>query len=105
MTTTLESVKPSFEKLKIKLKEMTENTLKVDVKQKEIINQANEINNIFSNSITNNITDHKVINAAEEKIKELKNRIEKSRGKIALIKDKLKKLKDINAKKEIILDN
>jgi flagellar biosynthesis chaperone FliJ len=105
MTTTLESVKPSFEKLKIKLKEMTENTLKVDVKQKEIINQANEINNILSNSINNNITDHKVINAAEEKIKELKNRIEKSRGKIALIKDKLKKLKDINAKKEIILDN
>ena len=105
MTTTLGSVKPSFEKLKIKLKEMTENTLKVDVKQKEIINQANEINNILSNSINNNITDHKVINAAEEKIKELKNRIEKSRGKIALIKDKLKKLKDINAKKEIILDN
>ena len=105
MTTTLESVKPSFEKLKIKLKEMTENTLQVDVKQKEIINQANEINNILSNSINNNITDHKVINAAEEKIKELKNRIEKSRGKIALIKDKLKKLKDINAKKEIILDN
>ena len=84
MTTTLESVKPSFEKLKIKLKEMTENTLKVDVKQKEIINQANEINNILLNSINNNITDHKVINAAEEKIK---------------------KLKDINAKKEIILDN
>ena len=105
MTSTIQSVKPSFEKLKIKLDEINENSLQITKKQKDIIFIGNEINNSLSKIINNKETDMKVIIAAEEKIKELKERIENSRSKIANIKDKLKKLKDINSKKEVILDN
>ena len=105
MTSTIQSVKPSFEKLKIKLDEINENKYNITKKQKDIIFIENEINNSLSKIINNKETDMKVIIAAEEKIKELKERIENSRSKIANIKDKLKKIKDINSKKEVILDN
>ena len=87
--------RPEFDKLKVQLTKINEIALEIKQRQIRIINTANVINNTLRNSIEDNIKDANVISQTEQRIKNLQERIDKSKTRLANIREKFHKLKQI----------
>ena len=88
-------VRPEFDKLKIQLTKINEIALEIKQRQIRIINTANVINSTLRNSIEDNIKDTNVISQTEQRIKNLQERIDKSKTRLVNIREKFHKLKQI----------
>ena len=80
--------RPEFGKLKIQLTKINEIALEIQQRQIRIINTANIINNKLRNSIEDNIKDTNVITQTEQRIKNLQDRIDKSKIRLSNIREK-----------------
>ena len=80
--------RPEFDKLKVQLTKINEIALEIQQRQIRIINTANLINNKLKNSIEDNIKDTNVITQTEQRIKNLQDRIDKSKIRLANIREK-----------------
>lgn len=85
-------IKPELEKLNVKLTEISEIVIGIKQRQVNIIETANKINQNLKNQIEEEITDQKCYEGSEERIKVLKERIEKSKSLLVSIKDKMQLL-------------
>ena len=85
--------RPEFGKLKIQLTKINEIALEIQQRQIRIINTANIINNKLRNSIEDNIKDTNVITQTEQRIKNLQDRIDKSKARLSNIREKFLKFK------------
>ena len=88
-------VRPEFDKLKIQLTKINEIALEIKQRQIRIINTANVINNTLRTSIEDNMKDANVISQTEQRIKNLQERIDKSKTRLVNIREKFHKLKQI----------
>ena len=88
-------VRPEFDKLKIQLTKINEIALEIKQRQIRIINTANVINSTLRNSIEDNIKDTNVISQTEQRIKNLQERIDKSKTRLVNIREKFHKLKQL----------
>ena len=86
-------IRPEFDKLKVQLTKINEIALEIQQRQIRIINTANIINNTLKNSIEDNIKDTNVITQTEQRIKNLNERVEKSKTRLIHIREKFLKLK------------
>ena len=102
-------VRPEFDKLKIQLTQINEISLEIKQRQIRIINTANIINNKLKNSIEDNIKDTNVIIQTEQRIKNLQDRVDKSKTRLTRIREKFLELtklyKDNKNQKENIENN
>ena len=80
--------RPEFDKLKVQLTKINEIALEIQQRQIRIINTANIINNKLKNSIEDNIKDTNVITQTEQRIKNLQDRIDKSKIRLSNIREK-----------------
>ena len=80
--------RPEFDKLKVQLTKINEIALEIQQRQIRIINTANLINNKLKNSIEDNIKDTNVITQTEQRIKNLQDRIDKSKIRLSNIREK-----------------
>jgi predicted transcriptional regulator len=80
--------RPEFDKLKVQLTKINEIALEIQQRQIRIINTANIINNKLKNSIEDNIKDTNVITQTEQRIKNLQDRIDKSKTRLSNIREK-----------------
>lgn len=85
-------IKPELEKLNVKLTEISEIVVGIKQRQVNIIETANKINQNLKNQIEEEITNQKCCEGTEERIKKLKDRIEKSKSLLVSIKDKMQRL-------------
>ena len=80
--------RPEFDKLKGQLTKINEIALEIQQRQIRIINTANLINNKLKNSIEDNIKDTNVITQTEQRIKNLQDRIDRSKIRLSNIREK-----------------
>ena len=80
--------RPEFDKLKVQLTKINEIALEIQQRQIRIINTANLINNKLKNSIEDNIKDTNVITQTEQRIKNLQDRIDRSKIRLSNIREK-----------------
>ena len=80
--------RPEFDKLKVQLTKINEIALEIQQRQIRIINTANIINNKLKNSIEDNIKDTNVITQTEQRIKNLQDRIDRSKIRLSNIREK-----------------
>ena len=85
--------RPEFDKLKVQLTKINEIALEIQKRQIRIINTANIINNKLKSSIEDNIKDTNVMTQTEQRIKNLQDRIDKSKTRLANIREKFLQLK------------
>ncbi len=98
-------VRPEFDKLKVQLTKINEIALEIQQRQIRIINTANIINTKLKNSIEDNIKDTNAITQTEQRIKNLQERIEKSKTRLINIREKFLKLKKLYKKNKTQKDN
>ena len=85
-------IKPELEKLNVKLTEISDIAIGINQRQVNIIDTANKINQNMKSQIEEEISNEKCCEATEERIKVLKERIEKTKSLLGSIKDKMQRL-------------
>ena len=89
-------VKPELEKLNVKLGEINEIAMGINTRQERIIETAKRVNESLKEQIEEEINNKKCYEGSEERIKGIKERIEKTKTMISLIKEKMKQLEGIH---------
>ena len=83
-------VRPELQKLNVKLEEISGITVGINQRQERIIETAKRVNESLKEQIEEEINNKKCFEGSEERIKAIKERIEKTKAMLSSIKEKMK---------------